>query len=125
MWQDQVLKQFAVGYGLNVNYDPVLNAKNELENFKQYDMYVEHIGSGVRLVKDVKITKDKPLALVTSTLDNGKFSFLYFTPKGGKIYCIKAEVVLGNWVGRPNISFAEQAYCEKAFRKYQMKEEEK
>lgn len=120
-----IFKGSFVKYSIGIDYEPIISEDNKLLNYREYGEYLDRMGAGAKIIKDIKINENKPLALVTSRLDTGGFSFLYFIPKGGKIYCVKAEVVAGNFIGRPYISFAEQAYCEKAFRKHQVKKEEK
>ena len=98
------------GYDLNVNFSPVLNRKGGLSNLKHFDEHLEHIKPETRLIVDIKTT-NKPIALI-----GGTSSFLYFTPIGGKIYCIKAEKIIRS--NQPRLRFVGKKYCEKAFAKF-------
>ncbi|TKX29570.1 hypothetical protein CQA38_01970 [Campylobacter sp. MIT 12-5580] len=103
-----------VSYDFNVNYSPKLQ-DSELVNFKDFDDKLGAMKFPNKFSKDLNIEEGKPLALVASTTDFGQYSFLYFTPTKGKIYCVKGNVIFGAIVGRPNLSFITKEECEELF----------
>lgn len=55
---------------------------------------------------------DKPLLLMSEI---EKKSYLIFTPKANKIYCVKGSVILGLHNGRPNLKLVKKELCEEIF----------
>lgn len=107
--QDQI-RVYAVSFGF-INFDLYANEATELQGDTLINLGAFRLFSG-DFSKNLSVEENKPLALVTSSTDFGQYSFLYFTPTRGKIYCVAGEIINGAWVGRPNISFLTKEECE-------------
>ncbi|NDJ27197.1 MULTISPECIES: hypothetical protein [unclassified Campylobacter] len=105
-----------VNFDLNVNKAPKLQ-DDTLINHLHFDEHLGVVMNPSKIAKILSVEENKPLALITSTTDLGQYSFLYFTPTRGKIYCVESEVIAGVWVGRPNLSFITKEECEELFSK--------
>lgn len=103
----------AISYKVHFAYNPPANG------FGSYRVYKEMaqgdfgtLSSGAKFVADVGA--GVPLAVFASTEET---SYIVFTPLAGRIYCIEGEVIAGNFIGRPNLHFADKVRCEALFRK--------
>ena len=103
----------AISYKAYFAYNPPANGYGGYRIHK--DMAQGSFGelsSGARFVADVGV--GAPLVIFGNTEE---ISYLIFTPMAGRVYCIEGEVIMGNFIGRPNIKFVDRMRCEVLFKK--------
>ncbi|WP_202394049.1 hypothetical protein [Helicobacter saguini] len=101
-----------LGFTIRIIYEPNLNSKGE----PNYDDYVDSLGylaTGRTFFAD--IYAGHKVAIVAKT---EFMSYIIFTPKKGKIYCIKGDMKNGIGIPRPNINFVSKNVCEDSWIDY-------
>ena len=105
---------FAVFYNMYYQYEPKLNAKNKL--IVEKDIFQQNLvggfSNGARFFMD--FDAGKPLLLIAGA---ESLSYIVFTPKSGKIYCVEGQPKMGWWLARFNIKFIDKRRCQKIWSK--------
>ena len=110
----------SVSYELYYQYNPTIsvNIKGQSEPLIDKNAYERNVVG--KFSNESKFFKDfdagKALLLL-STLET--HSYIVFTPKAGRIYCVKGSIILGLNKARPNLEFIGKDECETLYKKIQ------
>ena len=105
-----------VDYVVFYQYEPIIepNIKGQNEPIMEAKSYQGNIfGKFINASKFYKDFDANKLLILFSELETN--SYLIFTPKAGKIYCVQGTIILGLHKARPNLNLIDKASCKRIY----------